>query len=93
MIGSDKKGEIAKAIDASHCIDDRYQNANMVHYLSEKYKGGRRTKSYLIDRPYNQAPGLDPRGIIRIKTFTESLNDIEGTHETYPYHTQRTGTC
>jgi uncharacterized HAD superfamily protein len=78
VITTKRKGEFAKAVDAGFCIEDKPSNASMVAWLTEG-----ETKSYLIDRPYNQAPkeflasqeflASDVRRIYSVNEYLEAI--------------------
>ncbi len=70
------KGEAAKAIEADFSIEDKAGNAVYVAYQSPA------TKSYLIDRPYNQfPPDVLGRRVIRVQTVDEYLDAIQPSPE------------
>jgi phosphoglycolate phosphatase-like HAD superfamily hydrolase len=48
VIISSRKGEVAKAIKATHCLDDKAGNALAVSWMAPG------CKSYLLNTPYNQ---------------------------------------
>lgn len=72
VILSNRKGEVCASVKADYCIDDKAGNAVYVGYHSPK------TKSYLLDAPYNQFEH-DVLGskVRRVKSVTEYLDDIE----------------
>lgn len=55
VIVASRKGMAADLLGATHAIDDKAENAWMVHWLSPK------TRIYLLDAPYNRVEG-DARG-------------------------------
>lgn len=71
VIISPAKGEVARALEVTHAIDDKAGNAICVQHLSE-------AQSYIIDRKYNQFPH-DTVGtkVKRVKTVEEFLDDLE----------------
>lgn len=76
VIVSGKKGEIARAIGATHSIDDKIENCWAVHWISDSPQ----TKSYLLDRPYNRIqkrPEVGPSGVKRVLTVDEFLDEVE----------------
>jgi 5'(3')-deoxyribonucleotidase len=74
VVLSTKKGEVAKAIGADFCIDDKASNASTVAWLTED-----KTKSHLLDRPYNRVdPDFMASSVVRVSSVTEYLNIIEG---------------
>jgi uncharacterized HAD superfamily protein len=72
VVMSNKKGEIAKSIKADYSIEDKAGNAAFIAYFSPN------TKSFIIDRPYNQ---FDPKVIgskvIRVKEIEQFLAAID----------------
>ena len=73
VISTPKKGDIAKAVKADFSIDDKWENAQCVHWLTEGA-----TKSYLLNRPYNQVEaGVGSRRVVRVNTAEEYLDVIE----------------
>jgi len=74
VILSKKKGEVARLLGATHAIEDRLENAWMIHWLSDNPQ----TKTYLLDRPYNRwAPISTPAKIIVISEIEEFIKDLE----------------
>jgi len=68
VVISDKKGEIASAVEADALLDDKPGNVLAVHYLSRK------TVPYLIDRNYNRwNMKATSERIVRVKSVTEFL--------------------
>lgn len=72
VICSKRKGDLAKALNATFLLDDKCGNVLYTTWASPQ------TKAYLLDRPYNQ---LDSRGIgstppLRVKTLGEFLEII-----------------
>lgn len=74
VIVSKLKGEVAKALSATHFIEDKAENAWCVAWLSPG------TQSYLLDAPYNQYdPGqFGSRRVKRIGSVEEFLDIVEG---------------
>lgn len=72
VIITKRKGEIARALDIDYNIEDKPENAAVIHWMADV----RPCKSYIIDRPYNQVDFL-PKNIKRIKTVDEFLAEIE----------------
>ncbi len=73
VIFTKKKGELARVVEATHAIDDKLENAWCVHWLSGK------TKSYILDRPYNQTPvniDAEATGVIRIAAFEDFMREV-----------------
>ena len=71
VIVSSRKGEIAHAIGADFCIDDKAGNAVAVSYLSPE------TRSFLLDRPYNQLDHAVIGGSVRrVKTVLEYIQEV-----------------
>lgn len=76
VIVSNKKGEIARAIGATHALDDKIENAWAIHWISDSPQ----TKSFLVDRTYNRIqalPEVGPSGVIRVNTVEEFLDKVE----------------
>ena len=71
VVTSKRKGEVARALDVTHSIDDKVENANCTHWISDALP----TKSFLVDRPYNQQ-GRAKRVIV-VKTIKEFLDAAE----------------
>lgn len=74
VVVTGKKGEFAKMIGAHYSIEDKIENAWVIHWLSNK------TKSYLIDRPYNRIPEEPKIGsshIIRVPDIETFLDEVE----------------
>lgn len=73
VIISENKGEIARALDATFAIEDKAGNATYIAYHTKN-----RTKSYLIDRPYNQFnPKVQGSKVIRIYTLSQFFDAVE----------------
>lgn len=74
VIMSNKKGEVARVLQADYAIDDKWDNAHCIHWLSDSPQ----TKSYLIDRPYNRMPTIvGAQRVRRIQTVKQFLDDVE----------------
>jgi hypothetical protein len=71
VVCSPKKGEIARAIGATHSIDDKPENAAMVHWLTDGA-----CKSFIMDRPYNRDYAL-PSGVIRVRSLGEFFDCVD----------------
>lgn len=72
VIISKAKGEFAKAIRADAAIEDKANNASAIDWLTDG-----KTRSYLIDRPYNRAPqDFLGSGVIRVQTVGDFLEAI-----------------
>ena len=72
VILSSKKGEMAKALSADWSIEDKAGNAVYIAYQSSG------TKSFLVDRPYNQFDHeMLGSKVRRIKEIEEFLTAIE----------------
>lgn len=67
-----KKGVIAKAIGATHSIEDKPTNVIDIH---ETTQGA--CLSYVMDRPYNRGQAY-PSGVRRVFSLGEFLDEIEG---------------
>ena len=72
VIITKRKGEIARALDADYSLEDKPENAAVIHWMADV----KPCKSYIIDRPYNRVDYL-PKKIKRVKTVEEFLNEIE----------------
>lgn len=73
VIISKYKGEVAKAVRAKACIDDKAGNASCVAWITED-----QTQSYLIDRKYNQCPdGFLASSVQRVATVEDYLAEVE----------------
>ena len=72
VIISKRKGEFAKAVEADYSIEDKANNASFIDWQTEG-----KTKSYLIDRPYNQAPQeFLASGVKRVSSISEFLGEV-----------------
>jgi len=77
VVVSSKKGEIARAVRATHSLEDKIENAWAIHWISDSPQ----TKSFLLDRPYNrvqESPEIGARGVIRVGSVEEFLDEVEG---------------
>lgn len=74
VVVTSKKGEMARAIQADFSIEDKLENAWCIHWISDKPQ----TKSYIINRLYNQLPEAPEIGKVlpRVDTVDEFLNLI-----------------
>lgn len=77
VIVSSKKGEIASAVGADYCLDDKAENAWCVAWMAPK------TQACLLDRIYNH---YDPNAfgshrVKRVQTVEEFLDIVEGKNE------------
>ncbi len=73
VVISKRKGEFCKAVDADVAIDDKAGNASFIDWGTEG-----RTKSYLLDRPYNRVPQeFLASGVRRVHSLTEFLDNIQ----------------
>ena len=71
VIISARKGDIAAALGAHFAIDDKAGNAIATSYISPK------TKSYLLDAPYNQFDHAVVGGsVTRVKTLDQFLDAV-----------------
>lgn len=72
VIVSKHKAEFAKAVGATHAIDDKFGNAYFISCYS------RDTASYLLDAPWNQVDHDVVGGtVFRIKTVEDFLDIVE----------------
>lgn len=63
------KGDFCKAIGADYAIEDKASNASYIDWQTDG-----KTKSYLINRPYNQVPDeFLASGVKRVNTVTEFM--------------------
>lgn len=67
------KGDFCKTVDARYCIDDKADNASAVAWITQD-----KTKSYLLDRPYNRYDDtkIGSSKVIRVHSIAEYINDI-----------------
>lgn len=73
VIISKYKGEVAKAVRAKACIDDKAANASCVAWITED-----QTQSYLIDRKYNQCPdGFLASSVKRVASVEDYLREVQ----------------
>ena len=69
VITSKRKGEVARALDITHAIDDKVENANCIHWISDV----KPTKSYIINRLYNQQGRVRKLGVVNtVKEFLDA---------------------
>jgi len=74
ILVSSRKGEIARAIDADFSIEDKLENAWVIHWLTDG-----KTKSYILDQPYNRisdVPSIGAHAVKRVKTLTEFFEEV-----------------
>jgi len=72
VIISGKKAEIAKAIKANFSIEDKPSNGSCIDWMTDG-----RTKSYLINRPYNRMPNeFLASGVKRVNTVSEFIDEV-----------------
>lgn len=76
VIVSPKKGEIARAVGATHSLEDKAENAWSIHWISDIPQ----TASYLINRPYNQVQTVPEIGarVKRVASVEAFLDIVEG---------------
>lgn len=68
-----RKGEFCKAVDIDYAIDDKASNVSYIDWSTEG-----RTKSCLLDRPYNQVPNeFLASGVHRVSTISQFLEAIK----------------
>jgi len=67
-----KKGEVARALNADYSLEDKPENAAVIHWLAD----AKPCKSYIIDKLYNQVEYL-PKNVKRVKTVEEFLGEID----------------
>lgn len=69
-----RKGEFARAVNATYSIEDKAGNAVYIGYESPT------TQSYLLARAYNQFdPRVLGRKVVRVDTVSEFLNVVEAS--------------
>ena len=76
VILSKRKGDVARAVGATHAIDDKWCNAHCIHWISDAPQ----TQVFLLNRPYNQVattPQVGAAGVTRIYRVREFLHAIE----------------
>ena len=76
VIVSKRKGDIARAVGATHVIEDKWDNAQCIHWISDSPQ----TKVYLLNRPYNQvpdAPHIGAKGVTRVRSLNMFLSMME----------------
>jgi len=74
VVVSKMKGDFCKAVGADFSIDDKWDNAQVIHWISPD------TESILIDRPYNEVaphPKVGSNSVTRVRTVHEFLNLVE----------------
>ncbi len=74
VVVSKMKGDFCKAVGADFSIDDKWDNAQVIHWISPD------TLSVLIDRPYNQVaphPRVGSNSVTRVRTVDEFLSLVE----------------
>lgn len=72
VILSHRKAEIAAGLSADWSIEDKPGNAAMIKYWSP------RTKSYLLDAPYNRFPHhVIGRKVVRVDSVEDYLDAVE----------------
>lgn len=72
VVISNRKGEFCKAVQADAAIDDKAANASFIDWNTDG-----RTRSYLLDRPYNRVPQeFMASGVRRVSSLTEFLEGI-----------------
>jgi hypothetical protein len=71
LVVSKKKGEVARAIGATHALDDRPENVCMIHWVTDGA-----CKSFVLDRPYNRAYPF-PSGVVRVASLGEFFQACE----------------
>ena len=67
------KGDFCKTVGANYCIDDKADNASAVAWITHG-----KTKSYLLDRPYNRydETKIGSSKVIRAHSIAEYISDI-----------------
>lgn len=74
VVVTKKKGQQAEVAGADFSLEDKIENAWAIHWISDRPQ----TRSYLIQRPYNQLEGrhFGPR-LQRVATVDEFLDIVE----------------
>lgn len=76
VVFTEDKAGFARAVHATHSIEDKFQNAAGIGY--EAMEHDLSINSYLIDRPYNRLEGFN--GLYtRVATVDSFLDIVEGT--------------
>lgn len=74
VVVSKMKGDFCKAVGADFALDDKWDNAQVIHWISPE------TVSVLLDRPYNQVaphPKVGSNSVTRVRTVNEFLSLVE----------------
>jgi hypothetical protein len=67
------KGDFCKAVGADYAIEDKASNASYIDWQTNS-----KTKSYLINRPYNAVPAeFLASGVKRVNTVSEFMEAIQ----------------
>lgn len=70
VVVTERKGEVARALDIDYSIDDQVHNANCVHWIADTVP----CRSYLLDRPYNRVGRIkNVRVVASVEEFMEEL--------------------
>jgi len=74
VILSKYKGEMARLLGVTHSLEDNWDNAGYIYCIADSPQ----VKSYLLNRPYNQAlRGQVPEKLIRLNSVSEFLDICE----------------
>ena len=76
VVVSKMKGDFCKAVAADFAIDDKWDNAQVIHWISPD------TVSVLLDRPYNRVaphPKVGSNSVPLVKTVDEFLSLVEAS--------------
>lgn len=71
IILTKRKGEIARALDMQFSIEDKAENAAVIHWIADSVP----CKSYLINRTYNLDASI-PKNVKRINSVEQYINDV-----------------
>ncbi len=76
VIVSGKKGEVARAVGATHAIEDNWGNACAIHWIADNPQ----CKVFLLNRRYNEKARLIiPPNIMRINKIEEFIQAAAST--------------
>lgn len=70
------KGEFAATIGADYSLEDKAENAWMVAWATRG-----KTRSFLIDRPYNRYGDVGSSKVVRVQTVSQFLDVVGGSAE------------
>lgn len=76
VVATKNKGEFARLVGVTHALDDKIENAWMVHWMADNPQ----VKSCLVNRIYNNLVTdltVGPKKVIRFDTILEFLDLVE----------------